>query len=164
MIALDFHPSAKKVLENGYSLAKSLGAKVILLHVKINLMSYSLTYKRIGFLQLDTVEDLELAAHNFLEKTKIHLGDDTVQTIVKEGNFAESILNTAKEMAVDMIVMGSHSTKWLEEIVLGRVTNEVLQQTTIPLLIIPTRKHDKMNTYISLGDNSDTVKTAEKLN
>ena len=150
MIALDFHPSAKNVLEKGYSIAKSMGAKVVLLHVKINLMSYSLTYKRMGFLQLETVEDLELAAHTFLEKSKTILNDNMVQTIVKQGNFAESILDTAKEMAVDVIVMGSHSTKWLEEIVMGRVTNDVLQQSEIPILIIPTRKQNEADTIISL--------------
>jgi nucleotide-binding universal stress UspA family protein len=36
--------------------------------------------------------------------------------------------------------MGSHSKKWLENIVMGSVTQEVLHQTTIPLYIIPTKK------------------------
>lgn len=53
-------------------------------------------------------------------------------------------------MAVDIIVMGSDNTKWVEEIVMGRVTNKVLQQSKIPLLIIPIRKRDKPNTFISL--------------
>jgi nucleotide-binding universal stress UspA family protein len=57
-------------------------------------------------------------------------------------------------MAVDIIVMGSHSTKWLEEIVMGRVINEVLQHTDIPLIIIPTRKYDRINTLISLENQT----------
>jgi nucleotide-binding universal stress UspA family protein len=36
------------------------------------------------------------------------------------------------------IVMGSHSRKWLEEIVLGSVTEKVLHHTSIPMFIIPT--------------------------
>ena len=103
-----------------------------------------------GLLQLKSEENLESAAKHFLEKSKLYLCDNMIQTVIKEGDFAVSILKTAKEMAVDIIVMGSHSSKWLEEIVMGRVTNEVLQQTTIPLLIIPTKKHNKSNTFISM--------------
>ena len=149
LIALDFHPSATKVIEAGFGLAKTMNAKVILLHTKIQLVNYSLIYKKIGSMKLDSVEDLELAAYNFLEKAKHHVGDDMIQTIVKQGDFAESILKTAKEMEVDLIVLGSLSTKWLEEIVLGRISNEFLQNTTIPLLIVPTHKHNKTNTLIS---------------
>lgn len=150
LIALDFHLSATKVIEAGFAMAKMMNAKVILLHTKIELIDYSLIYKKIGSLKLDSLEDLEFAAHNFLEKSKHHVGDDMIQTIVKQGDFAESILKTAKELDIDMIVMGSHSTKWLEEIVMGRITNEFLQQTKIPILIIPTRKQDKSNTLITL--------------
>jgi nucleotide-binding universal stress UspA family protein len=38
--------------------------------------------------------------------------------------------------------MGSHSQKWLENIIMGSVTQEVLRKTNIPLFIIPTKKHD----------------------
>jgi len=43
---------------------------------------------------------------------------------------------------VDCIVMGSHSQKWLENIIIGSVTQEVLRKTTIPLFIIPTKNRD----------------------
>jgi len=129
MIALDFHSSSKKVAEVGFALAKSLGAEVVLLHVKVQLVDYSLIYKTktIGSLKLETVEELRLAAENFLKNSKHKLGEHFVKTLVKEGDFAVSILDAAKEMAIDLIVMGSKSTRWLEEIILGRVTNKVLQ-------------------------------------
>jgi nucleotide-binding universal stress UspA family protein len=38
--------------------------------------------------------------------------------------------------------MGSHSRKWLEKIVMGSVTEKVLNQTSIPLFIVPTKKQD----------------------
>jgi len=84
---------------------------------------------------------LKTASLNFLDKSRIHLGDRTIETIVEDGDFAESILKTAKQLHADLIVMGSHSKKWLENIVMGSVTEQVLRQTTIPLYIIPTRKH-----------------------
>jgi nucleotide-binding universal stress UspA family protein len=79
-------------------------------------------------------------AQLFLNKTKLHLGDDSIKTLVTEGDFALSILETAKNMNADIIVIGSHSKKWLEKIVMGSVTEKVLRHTTIPIFIIPTKK------------------------
>lgn len=140
LIALDYDPTAKKVAEFGFSLAKSMGAEIILMHVIVDIVFYSLSYLNMGPLQLETVEDLKDASQKFLDKSKKHLGDDAIQTIVREGDFAESILKAAKDLHVDVIVMGSHSQKWLENIVMGSVTEKVLHHTTKPLFIIPTKK------------------------
>ena len=91
---------------------------------------------------MNNVDGLKKASQQFLDKSKQHLGDKTIQTLVAEGDFAESILKTAKDLHADIIVMGSHSRKWLENIVMGSVTEKVLNHTTIPLFIIPTKKHN----------------------
>ena len=150
LIALDFDPSALKVANIGFTLAKSMGAEVILLHVIINMLTYTLTYLKMGPMKLNSIEDFKLASKVFLDKSKLNPEVTMNQIIVKRGNFAESLLNAAKEMAVDIIVMGSHSSIWLEEIVMGRITNEILQQTQIPILIIPKNKNEKLHTFISL--------------
>ena len=64
----------------------------------------------------------------------------SVLFIQKEGDFADSILEAAKEVHADIIVVGSHSRKWLENIVMGSVTEKVLHHTSIPLLIVPTKQ------------------------
>ena len=150
LIALDFHPSSTKIIEAGLLMAKSMGANVILLHVKIGLVNYSLIYKKLGSMKLNSMADLELAAHNFLEKAEQPADHTIIQTMIKEGDFADFVISTAKEMDVDMIVMGSENTKWMEEMVMGRITNKDLQQTSIPILVVPKRKNDKKNTLISL--------------
>ena len=76
------------------------------------------------------------------EKIKQHLGDKTIKTIVKEGDSAKYILASAKELHIDMIVMGSHSRRWLEKILVGSVTQKVLNQTMVPILIIPTKQKE----------------------
>jgi nucleotide-binding universal stress UspA family protein len=151
LIALDYNPTAQKIAESGYLLAKSLGAEVILLHVISDLVYYSSIeyspimgfdgYMNMGPLQLDTVDGLKKASQKYLDKTKHHLGDKNIQTLIKEGDFALSIVEAAKESHADIIVIGSHSRQWLENIVMGSVTEKVLRQTTIPLFIVPTKKH-----------------------
>ena len=150
LIALDYDPTAKKVAEVGYEFAKTMGAEVVLIHVISDPVYYSSTdyspimgftgYMNTDPLQLNTIEVLKTASLNFLDKTRNHLGDSNIKTVVEEGDFAETIIKTAKKLHVDMIVLGSHSQKWLENIVMGSVTEEVLHQSTIPLFIIPTRK------------------------
>jgi len=149
LIALDYDPTAQKVAEAGFSMAKSMNADITLLHVITDPVFYSTSgyspimgfngFMDMGPLQLDNVDGLKNASLQYLDKSRKHLGDKTIQTIVKEGDFAESILETAKELHADIIVIGSHSRKWLENIVMGSVTEKVLHNTSIPLLIVPTK-------------------------
>ena len=150
LIALDYDPTAQKVAEAGFSMAKSMNADTTLLHVINDPVFYSTSgyspimgfsgYMEVSPIQLESVDGLKDASLQYLDKSRQHLGDKTIQTIVKEGDFAESILETAKEMHADIIVIGSHSRKWLENIVMGSVTEKVLHHTSIPLLIVPTKK------------------------
>jgi nucleotide-binding universal stress UspA family protein len=152
LIALDYNPTAQKVVEVGFSMAKSMNAEVILLHVITDPVLYASSgyspimgfpgYIDVGPLQLDSVDGLKNASLQYLDKSRQHLGDKTIQTIVKEGDFADSILETAKELHADIIVVGSHSRKWLENIVMGSVTEKVLHHTSIPLFIVPTKKQN----------------------
>jgi nucleotide-binding universal stress UspA family protein len=97
-------------------------------------------YMETGPFQLDSIESLIYASEQFLEKSKQHLGDKTIQKIVKEGDLSVSILKAAKECKADLIILDSHSRRWLDEIIMGTITEKVLRHTSIPLLIIPTRK------------------------
>lgn len=149
LIALDYNPTAQKVAEAGFSMAKAMNADITLLHVISDVVYYSSEeYSPImgftGFFESDQIhlinnESLKQAAMSFLDKTRQHLGDKTIQTMVGEGDFADSILKSAKEINADLIVMGTHSRKWLENILIGSVAEKVLHNTTIPLFIIPTR-------------------------
>ncbi len=151
LIALDYNPDAQKIAETGYELARALNAHAILLHVTSDATYYSsLNYSPImgfdGFSNLDvvqtnTVEELKSVAQNYLDKTKQHLDDETIETVLKEGEFDETILQTANEMKADMIVLGTHSRKGLGKILMGSVAEQVLQHTTMPLFIIPVKNY-----------------------
>lgn len=150
LIALDYDPTAQKVADAGFSLASAMKAEVTLLHIISDPVYYATTsYSPIMGLmgemetlpvQLENMEGLKTVTQHFLDKFKHHLGDETIQTVVEEGDFATTILKTAKSIHADVIVMGSHSKKWLENIVMGSVTGDVLQHTSIPLFIVPTKK------------------------
>ncbi len=140
LIAMDYDETAQMVAEKGFLLAKTMKAKVTLLHVISDQPMYYSAYDYMRELRVDIIPDLMKSTQHFLDKSKKHLGDDSIQTILKEGESAEMILDTAKEIGADLIVMGSHSRKWLENIIMGSVTEEVLRKTVIPLFIVPTKK------------------------
>lgn len=153
LIALDYNPTAQKVAETGYALAKAMNAKTILLHVISDVTYYSsLDYSPImGFgggssvdtVQTDTIGEIEKIAQTYLDKSKQHLGDESIQTVVKNGDYGETILKTAKELDIDIIVMGTHSKRGLEKILVGSVAEKVLHHSLIPVFIIPTKALDE---------------------
>ena len=150
LIALDYDPTAQQVAETGYALAKAMNAQAILLHVTFDATYYSsLSYNPImgfgGFgnsyiVEADTIEEIKKSAQMFLDKSKEHLGDDMIETVVQNGDFGETILNTAKELNADIIVMGTHSRRGLDKILMGSVAEKVLHHSLIPLFIIPTKR------------------------
>lgn len=150
LIALDLNPTSQKIAEVGYALAKAMKAEICLLHVISNQTTYAPTVLDpimgyAGFVDLDTLhpeytENLKKSSQEFLDKAKEHLGDTKIETIVIEGDFSESILKTATKIKADIIVIGSHSKKWLEKILVGSTTSQVLNHSNIPLLIVPTKK------------------------
>lgn len=151
LIALDYNPTAQKVAEMGYSLAKAMKAEVILVHV-INDPNYYSAFEYgpiMGFTGsvnadlLKIVEPEELKHHSleFLASTKEHLKDENIKTIVAEGDTSSGIISTATEMSADIIVLGSHSRRWLEQILIGSVAEAVLRHSPIPLFIVPTKEN-----------------------
>jgi nucleotide-binding universal stress UspA family protein len=148
LIALDFNPTAEKIADTGYALAKATGAEVILMHVVSEPTYYSsLDYAPImgynGFNTKDILNDLSVfikASQDFLEQSKKHLGDERITTLVGEGDCADAILNAAQELNVDIIVMGTHSRRGLDKILMGSIAEKVLHHSTVPLFIIPTKQ------------------------
>ena len=140
LIAIDYDQTAQKVARAGFSMAMDMNAEVILLHVISNSVLYYSSYVAMAPLLINNGDELKEVSQKFLDKTKHDLGDNTIQTITNEGDTAESILAAAKKLKADIIVMGTHSRKWLENILMGSVAESVLEHSTIPLFIIPTKK------------------------
>ncbi|QOW45944.1 MULTISPECIES: universal stress protein [Acinetobacter] len=49
---------------------------------------------------------------------------------------AETIIDTAEKKNIDLIVMGSHGRKGFKKFFLGSFAQDVLNQTTLPVLIV----------------------------
>jgi nucleotide-binding universal stress UspA family protein len=151
LIALDYNPSAERIAEIGHELAKAMKATTILLHVVSDSSYYtSFDYSPImgfgGFsnvVETDSNTELMNRAQLYLDKSKQHLSDEMIQTVVKSGNPGETILKTATGLGADLIVMGTHSRRGVEKLLLGSVAEKVLHHTSLPVFIIPIKSVDE---------------------
>lgn len=153
LIAIDYNPTAQKIAETGYELAKAMNAQIVLMHVVADYTYYSSldyspimgfdTFSNLGMIQANTVPQLQNAANEFLEKTKTHLGDNSIQTLVKDGDSGDAIIEAANNLKADVIVMGSHSRRGLDKILMGSVAEKVMRHSKIPLFIIPVSEKEE---------------------
>lgn len=148
LIALNYNSSAKKIAKIGYLVAKALDAEIFFLHVLSDPMFYySSTYDPIiGFSSFpdldpelpDASEKLIASSQNFLEEIRDYFRDSSIHILVKEGDYSETIIETANSINADLIVVGFHYEQWLKRIVVTSTTEKILEVSTVPLLIIPT--------------------------
>lgn len=147
LIAIDYHPSSEKVAEEGYQLAKLVGAEICLIHVIADITHYSMRYPSfIGYEGLDTraidneVENIETFSEDYLESFTKHFNDPVVTTHLDRGKPGKAILDYAEYWNADLIVMGTHSHSTLEKMFVGTVASKVLEKTRVPLYMVPVRK------------------------
>lgn len=149
LVALDYSRTAQRVAETGYNLAKAMNARTILLHVVSDYTYYSSlkyspifgfdAFSNLNIIQTDADEQLKIASYKYLDKLKHHLGDEAIQTVVKNGECGETILSAATESNADIVVMGTHSRRGFEKLLLGSIAETVLRNSMIPLFIVPIK-------------------------
>ena len=80
------------------------------------------------------------AALDKAEELAISLGVTPLRKVVEQHVVHEGILETAKEIGADLILMSSHGRQGLEKLLLGSETLRVLGRATIPVLVVRGEK------------------------
>jgi nucleotide-binding universal stress UspA family protein len=155
LIALNYNPGAEMIAENGYEIARNMGARITLLHVLsepsfYSSAEYSPIMGFVGYMDMknwvqDNNDQLILESSRFLTHIKDHLKDPAIMILVKEGNFADTILATAEEKKASCIIMGFHQHKGLGFQLSENVTDKVMNSSPIPLILIPTNLQERAN-------------------
>ncbi len=80
-------------------------------------------------------------ATQYLEQMKIRLREMGINatTAIATGPAGESILEYCADNEIDLIVMSSHGRTGLARWAFGSITEKVLKQSDIPILVIPHR-------------------------
>ena len=136
LVPTDFSADANAAFAYAVALARKFDAPVHLLHVvedplAAGVWSSEIYTAEIAGLQANLVRDAE-------ERLRRSVPDvaGTVSTEVRTGRAAKQILETAREMNVDLIVMGTRGRTGLAHVIMGSVAERVVRLAPCPVLTL----------------------------
>jgi manganese transport protein len=131
LVTLDHTDRDRQAVSHSASLAKAHGAKLFLVHVEEGVTSM-LYGAESSTAEVQTGERyFEDIAAGLRAK-----GFD-VELIVRHApNPSEAIINVAKSVQPDLVVMAAHGHKWYKDLVFGTTINAVRHDVTAPVLIV----------------------------
>jgi nucleotide-binding universal stress UspA family protein len=138
LLPVDGSSSAQLATEKAAGLAKAFGSRVTAIYVidpyPFTGVGSDFAYGQSQYISAATSEANTAlhAAQEALSKAGVN-----VATAVVEGHvIAKGILQTAANSGADLIVMGSHGRRGLEKLILGSVTQRVVSQAHVPVLVV----------------------------
>ncbi len=157
LVPVDFSPAMEGVLAHARELTSALGAELHLVHVREIAAvpvfpAATIGYPGIGMPEMGMAGGLPVGSPDYLppespnekgksrlESLQRELAGSGLQAMAheREGTVAEEILKTAQEISADLIVMGSHGHGSVYNLLVGSVTEGVLQAGERPVLLVP---------------------------
>lgn len=116
LVAVDTSTQASRVLAKAAELARQNDTEVIVLHV-------------INHPHLEDVTALEVQVER-------HLADVRHTFVTVNGTIPEEILHAVERFAVTDIVMGKRGHRPWEEVLLGSISQAVIEQSSLPVLLV----------------------------
>jgi len=146
LVPVDFSPLTKRVVAEATALARALDGRVVLLNVT---QPVALVADYTAFLDnIAEVNDMVAkAAKRELSalETKVETEFCRVESIQLTGAPVPLILEQAKKLSADYIVIGSHGHTAFYDLLVGSTASGVLKRATCPVVVVPplTRKQIK---------------------
>ena len=140
LVPLDFSEVTLDVLEHASLLARSLPAKLWLIHVgrpEPDFVGYGSGPQTVRDQVASKLREEHCRTKQVAEKLR-RSGLD-VTALCPQGATVKTILHEAEKLDVDQIVLGSHGRGALYRALLGSVSRGVLRQATCPVMIIPAK-------------------------
>ena len=141
LVATDGSGFSNKAVSSGARLAKSLGAKLLLLHIRSPLESPhhvegGALSNLGGKVMMQEIEDEERKLLDAALEIAVADGTAAETAFVAGYSTYDAIIRIAREQGCDLIVMASHGRRGISGLLLGSETQKVLTHTTIPVLVV----------------------------
>jgi len=136
LIPLDNSPTDEAILTHIRSLARLTGARLTLVHVADGFMARN--QKRLGLDESTEMRD----DRDYLARRQSELAAEgfNVAAVLECGEPADQILAIAEREKCDLIAMSTHGHRFLSDLILGSVAEQVRHRTGIPVLLIRSPK------------------------
>lgn len=147
LVATDFSGCAAAAFEMAKKLARRFGAKIILLHV--------INQRVVEGLAEHLCEEPEALLPEFRERAQQQLGQFlksvrpeqlVVESVVTVGLPFQEIAVVARDLAVDLVVMGGYGRGGrgpIEKVFFGSTAEKVVRLLPCPVLCVPPAAEDK---------------------
>lgn len=134
LVAHDGSKLSDKALKRGVDMAVLFGSSLTVLTVIPELYLTELSDIDRGRI-MDALTDETTI---FMEKIRSSLAGKSIEakTITRQGMPAEKILETAKKMKIDLIIVGSHGRHGAKKFLLGSISSKVVEYATCPVLVV----------------------------
>jgi nucleotide-binding universal stress UspA family protein len=136
LVPTDLSESAEEALDFACEIAGPFGATVHLLHVigipvlGVPELGVALTSTVIDSMVREDQEALDELANRKRDKAKFG------EVMLRTGDARDLINQTAKDLGVDLIVMGTHGRRGVSRALLGSVTESVVRTAPCPVLTV----------------------------
>lgn len=140
LVATDFSDGSDEALDKAIEVAKQAEAEVELLHV-LELGADTFPY---GLAAYDDHAGLLKHIESELQKRAARVADAgvTVTTKMVEGAAPAEIVQRARKIRADVIVVGTHGRTGLSHVLLGSVAGRVVQKSACAVLTIPFSRRE----------------------
>lgn len=133
LLPLDTSPTDRAIIEHVTAMAKTLGSRVVLLHV--------VTGAQAAWNGPDAAGEKVEKVRSYMDGVRLELEASgvTAQTELAFGDPAPEIVRWAKAHECDLIAMGTHGHRWLSDMVLGFTASRVQHSVSVPVLLLRSR-------------------------
>ena len=142
LVPVDGSEASKRGLQEAIKLAKATNARLQIVHVVNELLLEA------GFLGDQPygppIDSLRASGAKILDEAKsvtreagVEFGTELVDTM--GGHVSPLILDAARRMNADLIVMGTHGRRGVKRLVMGSDAEMVLRSSPVPILFVRTR-------------------------
>lgn len=140
LVPTDFSAGAESALAWAMGLGQAFGAEVVLLHV-LDLSIAALAGFPANVAMVPAAGELleRIHAETEQEMRRLAARFPGARTVIREGMPRGAIIDVAKEVGADMIVMGTHGRTGLGHVLFGSVAEHVVRHSRIPVLTVRRR-------------------------
>lgn len=135
LVPVDFSETSAHALEIAALIAKRQQAEIIVLHM-LGLSEAVLSKNEIQEYQ-EARYYMELAKKRFIPfLDKPYLKNIKIREVVQNYKIFKEFNALSKEQKIDLIVMGSHGTSGVKEVLVGSNTEKVVRTSDVPVLVV----------------------------
>lgn len=140
----DFSPNADTALNYAVEICRKVNGNLLLFHAySVQLIDPNMPAE----IYLSAYQEEEKSAKERLEELCSRIIDTNkdingksmfeTEAVVTQGLAVDEIISVIKDYKIDLVVMGTHGTSGITELILGSSTASVMEKSPVPVLAIP---------------------------